>query len=451
MNYAIDQIGLAMAYSFVDMAIIGALTWIALGVTKNFAPAVRYWIALAGLAASIVPFAAQFTGGQAQTGTAVKLEWPAALASAWIVGVIIFSLRFLGGWVVLQRRINAAKIVDLPGWPELCARIGLRTPATLKSSEHADSPFAARIWRPVVVVPAATLAGLPADQLEAILLHELAHIRRADYTVELAQRLVETIFFYHPAIWLLSAALRVEREKACDDAAILAGADPAAFARALVTIEELRAPQLALAASSSSVPARVRRLLGQDRKGQSLGPLLAALIILAVPALSQITPYTKWLSEDVVYIIEAPEKATFERLRSDPEREKFIEQFWQRRGEAASSVAASGSATATCGRSRRERRKRERRARRRQSARFERSPVSRSGSSRISTPSPTRSSARVSASRRPCTTTSWKLSVAASSSTTRSSTSCAGCAWTRRFASSISRPRAGSSSAPTTP
>jgi GWxTD domain-containing protein len=335
MNYAIDQIGLAMAYSFVDMAAVGALVWVALRVSRGLAPALRYWFALAGLAASIVPFAAQFTGGQTAAGVAVKLEWPAALASAWIIGVVVFSLRFLGGWVVLQRRINAARAANLPNWPNLCRRIGLRKPALLKVSDTGDSPFAARIWRPVVVIPAATLAGLPADQLEAILLHELAHIRRADYAVELAQRVLETIFFYHPAIWLLSSAVRTEREKACDDAAVKADADPAAFARALMTLEDLRAPQLALAASSSSVAERVRRLLNQDRHNNSLAPLFAALLLLAIPALSQITPYTKWLSEDVVYIIETPEKAAFERLQSDPERQKFIEQFWQRRGEAA--------------------------------------------------------------------------------------------------------------------
>jgi len=331
MNYAIDQIGFAVAYSFVDMAAIGALVWVALRVSRGLAPTLRYWIALAGLAATIIPFAAQFAGGQTLTGVAIKLEWPAALASAWIIGVVVFSLRFLGGWVVLQRSINAARPSDLPSWSELCRRIGLRKPALLRVSDTGDSPFAARIWRPVVVTPAATLAGLPADQLEAILLHELAHIRRADYAVELAQRIVETIFFYHPAVWLLSSAVRAEREQACDYAAVQAGADPAAFARALMTLEELRAPQLALAASSASVPARIRRLLGQDRNNNSLVPLLAVVAVLAIPAVAQVTAYTLWLKEDVAYIIEAPERAAFQRLRTDAEREKFIEQFWQRR------------------------------------------------------------------------------------------------------------------------
>ncbi|MBM3765676.1 MAG: M56 family metallopeptidase [Acidobacteria bacterium] len=295
MNYAIDQIGFAVAYSFVDMAAIGALVWVALRVSRGLAPALRYWIALAGLAATIIPFAAQFAGGQTLTGVAVKLEWPAALASAWIIGVVFFSLRFLGGWVVLQRSINAARPADLPSWSELCRRIGLRKPALLRVSDTGDSPFAARIWRPVVVIPAATLAGLPADQLEAILLHELAHIRRADYAVELAQRIVETMFFYHPAVWLLSSAVRAEREQACDDAAVQAGADPAAFARALMTLEDLRAPQLALAASSAGVPARIRRLLGQDRNNNSLVPLLAVVAVLAIPAVAQVSVYMKWL------------------------------------------------------------------------------------------------------------------------------------------------------------
>src|SRR5580692_6312419 len=115
-------------------------------------------------------------------------------------------------------------------------------------STVAESPSVIGWLRPVILLPAATLAGLEPEQLQAVLAHEIAHIRRHDYLVNLAQTVVETLLFYHPAVWWVSARIRHERELCCDDAAVAMCGDAVFYARALTSLERLRAatPRLAM-------------------------------------------------------------------------------------------------------------------------------------------------------------------------------------------------------------
>jgi len=135
----------------------------------------------------------------------------------------------------------------------------------------------------VVLVPASTLAGLSPQQLEAILAHELAHVRRHDYLANLLQTAVETLLFYHPAVWWVSAQIRRERENCCDDLAVAVCGDRLGYARALVDLEGLRieAPRLALAASGGSLTDRIRRLVGVPGR-PSRRPWAAGLLALAL-------------------------------------------------------------------------------------------------------------------------------------------------------------------------
>jgi beta-lactamase regulating signal transducer with metallopeptidase domain len=123
----------------------------------------------------------------------------------------------------------------------------------------------------VVLVPLGALAGLPADHMEALLLHELAHIRRYDYLVNALQSMVEALLFYHPAVWWVSAHMRSEREMCCDDAAVAITGDALGFARALAQVGAAgHAHHLAAfvpyqAATGGSLVNRVARLLGVPR------------------------------------------------------------------------------------------------------------------------------------------------------------------------------------------
>src|SRR5205814_3969509 len=106
-----------------------------------------------------------------------------------------------------------------------------------------DSPCVLGWLKPIILVPISATTGLSPQQIEGILAHELAHVRRNDYLVNLAQTVVETVLFYHPAVWWISRTIRQEREHCCDDIAAQTAGDARGYARALVAMEELRQAQ----------------------------------------------------------------------------------------------------------------------------------------------------------------------------------------------------------------
>jgi beta-lactamase regulating signal transducer with metallopeptidase domain len=194
-----------------------------------------------------------------------------ALILVWIAGVSMLSLRLLTGWLWVQRLRTRGVAPAEDQWQRMAARLSRRLhiqrAITLLESTLVDVPTVIGWMKPVVLLPASALAALSPQQLEAILAHELAHIRRHDYLVNLLQTLVETLLFYHPAVWWLSRRIRIERENCCDDLAVSLCGDPVAYANALADLESLRSgPEpdhhIAMAATGGSLLQRVRRLLG---------------------------------------------------------------------------------------------------------------------------------------------------------------------------------------------
>jgi uncharacterized protein (TIGR03435 family) len=168
----------------------------------------------------------------------------------------------------------------------LKSRISVCRPVRLLVSGLLQAPAAIGWLRPVVLVPAGALAGLPAAQIEALLPHELAHVRRHDYLVNLLQSAVEAVFFYHPAVWWVSSHMRAERELCCDDMAVSITGDAVIYARALAEIDSARLIQpTVMAANGGSLADRIARLLGQPpssrraSRGQGAVPALTLLAI----------------------------------------------------------------------------------------------------------------------------------------------------------------------------
>jgi hypothetical protein len=153
-------------------------------------------------------------------------------------------------------------------------RLGLRRTVQVLQSTLARVPVVIGYLRPVILLPVSLVTSIPAAQLDAILAHELAHVRRHDFVFNLLQTLVETIFFYHPAVWWLSRRIRVEREHCCDDLVVEVLGNRVEYGRALLAIEEQRGqkPILALGAADGSLLSRVRRIVGvgPDRDAVSL-------------------------------------------------------------------------------------------------------------------------------------------------------------------------------------
>jgi beta-lactamase regulating signal transducer with metallopeptidase domain len=196
----------------------------------------------------------------------------------WLFGVTCLSIRTIGGWCMLERLRRKATVeapeVVRESFARLCKRLGVTSRASLRISGHVQGPLAMGIVRTLVILPASALMALTPEQLESVLAHELAHIRRADYFWNLVQTMVETLFFFHPAVWWLGGRLRHHRELCCDDAAVQACSDPLIYATALLRLEERRNQQLSLAMAldghrpSSTLRARISRLLGETNSEQ---------------------------------------------------------------------------------------------------------------------------------------------------------------------------------------
>jgi beta-lactamase regulating signal transducer with metallopeptidase domain/peptidoglycan/xylan/chitin deacetylase (PgdA/CDA1 family) len=230
----------------------------------------------------------------AEERVAVALPW---LVVAWFAGALVLLLRLAGGWVLTERLRRKPATPLARDWRETLARLAqqlrVSRPVRLCQSALVEVPTVIGWLRPVILVPASALTNLSVPQLEALLAHELAHIRRHDYLVNFLQTVIEIALFYHPAVWWLSRRVRAEREHACDDLAVRVTGDVLVYARALAALETLRqqhngnARTLALAANGGSLMQRIQRLIKVDASSQGRAPLAAgcAVIILALASI----------------------------------------------------------------------------------------------------------------------------------------------------------------------
>jgi beta-lactamase regulating signal transducer with metallopeptidase domain len=184
----------------------------------------------------------------------------------WTSGVAILSLYNAGGWIQV-RRLRSRGIRPVPeSWETIVdglrRRLGIARAVRILETSALAVPAVIGCLRPVILVPASALTGLTPRQLEAILAHELAHVRRHDYLVNLLQTMVETLLFYHPVVWWVSRVIRREREHCCDDLAVALCGDRMVYARALAELEGLRAapPHLVMASANGPLLARIRRI-----------------------------------------------------------------------------------------------------------------------------------------------------------------------------------------------
>jgi beta-lactamase regulating signal transducer with metallopeptidase domain len=261
--------------------------------TATFAPATATPPAAQQLIADAV-------GGRHPSTSSASSTWrleplgPTALlviVMAWAIGVFAMTLRLIGGWMLTRRLATRAAIAVSPSIDAaaraIARRLEIRRAVAILESGAVVVPTLVGWLKPVVLLPAAALAGLSPEQLEAVLAHELAHVRRHDYLVNLLQSMVETLLFYHPATWWVSAQIRAEREHCCDDLAVEVCGDRLVYASALAELTTLAGHRgLALAATDGSLLNRVQRILGSQRSMQEPAPAwpLLALVVLVAGA-----------------------------------------------------------------------------------------------------------------------------------------------------------------------
>jgi len=221
------------------------------------------------------------------------------LDAFWLVGVLCLSLRTIGGWWLI-RRLRHSALQKAPhtlriGLDRIRLQMGIPRFVDLRLSNRIAGPLTVGVIRPLILLPITALTSLSPEQLEVVLAHELAHIRRADYFWNILQTMIETLFFFHPAVWWISRHLRDQRELCCDDIAVQTCHDPAVYATALLRLEEERKLHLHLAMaldgnqSRVSLRARILRILGdpeespRDLKPLSLAGMIAALVLFICP------------------------------------------------------------------------------------------------------------------------------------------------------------------------
>ena len=255
---------------------------------------------------SVAP-AADPGGGEAQRlGSGARYRvwigaWLPAVVTLWLAGVAILLARLTGGWIRLRRVHRAALDAAPSRWEQACVRVaavlGIEKAVRVVDSAFIDTPTVIGWMRPVVLMPIAALANLSPAQVDAILAHELAHIRRHDFVVNCVQTLAETLLFYHPAVWWLSARLRAEREQCCDLVAVSVCGDPVSYAEALAELETWRTADatLAVAATGGPLLERVRRLLGRPADDIPRFPTAAgvAAIVLIIMVSAGATHYMR--------------------------------------------------------------------------------------------------------------------------------------------------------------
>jgi beta-lactamase regulating signal transducer with metallopeptidase domain len=218
----------------------------------------------------------------------------------WLVGVFALSLRSLGGWWLIQR-LRAVANVEAPAavrasFRRISASLGLRHPVLLRVSTAITGPVTVGALRALVLLPLSAVTSLGPDELEVVLAHELAHVRRADFLWNLVQILVETLFFFHPAVWWIGSRIRHERELCCDDLALSVCPNPTVYANALFQLEQQRGRrlgQLAMALDghqpARTLRMRIARILGEpvadtaNRGPFSLAAAAAVLVVLLLP------------------------------------------------------------------------------------------------------------------------------------------------------------------------
>ncbi len=338
------------------VAACGAMTAMVAAFVATWVWAMPHSIASSSLGASLGAFSDSASQPVAlivkSSAFEIALPW---LVTLWAAGAVLTGMYHIAGWISVQRMRRVGVCAAPAEWQNrlrrLTGQMGVSQPLVLLESSLAHGPIVVGVIRPAILFPAGLLSGLPVSQLEAILLHELAHVRRLDYLVNLMQTLIESVLFYHPAVWWVSKLMRDERESCCDDAVVAVRGNAPDYAAALVMLEERRCfgREPAPAATGGILVNRIRRLLRQPEEPRavaglilSMGLLLGAFCMIAVAQQAKSaaqaadenrvdTPFERWLNEDVVYIISDEERAAFERLAADEERARFIEQFWERR------------------------------------------------------------------------------------------------------------------------
>ncbi len=286
MNGFVQALGWTLLHFLWQGILIGCATALAWAALRNARPEARYALGCGALLACLcwplVGLSLRLASGDAASpafaGSLLSTTLLApdglpglhtalsVIVSVWALCAAVLALRMALGMLWIARSASQSGATHT-AWQTRLAQMaqvaGVTRAVRLRVLDGIASPVTAGIWRPVVLVPAALITGMPPDLLAALLAHELAHIRRHDYLVNLLQNAIEALLFFHPAVWWISRGVRLEREHIADDFAARQLGEPRRLALALSELERLQfsTHHLAQAANGGDLMSRIKRLL----------------------------------------------------------------------------------------------------------------------------------------------------------------------------------------------
>lgn len=307
----VERLGWTLLHFIWQGALVGLLYGLGLFLLRDATSDRRYAVAVAVLAVlALLPPATFFYLGAAAGGLSGEaMAAPAGLVlfigatdfaatagpglmlwvvAAWLAGVLVLTARLWLGWrhlVRLRRGADPTGANSLrPLIEPLCRGFGIARAVQIALSRQVRSPVVIGWLKPLILLPPAVINHLPRDQIEMVLAHELAHIRRHDHLVNLFQTVVETVLFYHPVVAWVSRRIRIERENACDDLVVRSTGDRLVYVEMLAALERMRfeGPRLALAMNDGQILGRIRRLIEPSRPRRQRGLVLPALLVVAM-------------------------------------------------------------------------------------------------------------------------------------------------------------------------
>ena len=279
---------------------IAVLAWVSLRIVGRQNSGTRFavWFC-ALLAVAALPFVA-FGGKAAAVTHAVRSEivlpgiWAVAIFAAWMLIVAVATLRIIVGLWRLRRLRSTSLPLTTSSFPPAIQSVVVQFQRARRvivcRSSAVTVPTAVGFFRPVILIPDWVLQDLSAEELKVILLHEFAHLQRFDDWTNLAQKLVHTVFFFHPAVWWIERRLSLEREMACDEAVLAETENPRAYAECLVSLAEKSFVRRGIALAQAIVgraretSLRLARILdgNRPRSSQVFGPAFGLMAALAV-------------------------------------------------------------------------------------------------------------------------------------------------------------------------
>jgi len=270
------------------------------------------------------------------------------IVTLYLLGILFFALKLTGGFLYSQRikhyRTNTAEDIYTKIVYRFSKQLNIKQKVKLLESALVKVPVTIGYLKPVILFPIGLLNGMTYTQVEAIIVHELAHIKRADYLINIFQSIIEVIFFYHPAVWWISSRIRDERENICDDISLQAIQHPSELAKALLCLNQYQSGRYSLAMSAlgnnNHLIRRIKRMTGENKNTNLRSKVYAAslmtLIIISLSVVACSTTNGESYYQDRSNIVYEEDKYGDHRYintdRLDEENQTYI--FYKRfRGE----------------------------------------------------------------------------------------------------------------------